>query len=162
MGGMIVLSKPAGTFWGSRKSLVGVLQAINRCEGSMAKLMDVSNRREAGPGNEPAKELRPSRPAGGDAQRTPTPAAPGHPDPAGLRGTPGRVVRAYEEWFWGYHEDPAEYLQRTFEEVAGYDEIVVLRDIRFESHCEHHIAPIVGKVHIGYLPRNRVVGISKL
>ena len=84
------------------------------------------------------------------------------PDREGLRGTPGRVVRAYEEWFWGYTEDPAEYLQRTFEEVAGYDEVVVLRDIRFESHCEHHMAPIVGRVHVGYLPRNRVVGISKL
>jgi GTP cyclohydrolase I len=85
-------------------------------------------------------------------------------DPAreGLRGTPARVVRAYEEWFAGYFDDPREYLQRTFEEVAGYDEIVLLRDIRFESHCEHHIAPIIGSVHIGYLPRKRVVGISKL
>ena len=73
-----------------------------------------------------------------------------------------RVVRAYEEWFAGYFEDPREYLKRTFEEVAGYDEIVLLRDIRFESHCEHHIAPIIGRVHIAYLPRNRVVGISKL
>src|SRR5262249_61460404 len=81
MGGMIVLSKPAGTFWGSRKSLVGVLQAINRCEGSMAKLMDVSNRREAGPGTEPAKDLRPSPPAAGDAARTPNPGARGGPDP---------------------------------------------------------------------------------
>ena len=73
-----------------------------------------------------------------------------------------RVVRAYEEWFAGYFEDPGEYLHRTFEEVAGYDEMVLLRDIRFESHCEHHIAPIIGRVHIGYLPRRRVVGISKL
>ena len=80
----------------------------------------------------------------------------------GLRGTPARVVRAYEEWFAGYFEDPREYLQRTFEEVAGYDEMVLLRDIRFESHCEHHIAPIIGRVHIGYLPRRRVLGISKL
>jgi GTP cyclohydrolase I len=79
-----------------------------------------------------------------------------------LVGTPARVVRAYEEWFSGYFEDPREYLKRTFEEVAGYDEIVVLRDIRFESHCEHHIAPIIGRVHIGYLPRSRVIGISKL
>ena len=70
-------------------------------------------------------------------------------------------MSAYEEWFAGYFEDPRE-LQRTFEEVAGYDEIVLLRDIRFESHCEHHMAPIIGRVHIGYLPRNRVVGISKL
>src|SRR6476660_555796 len=84
------------------------------------------------------------------------------PDREGLRGTPARVVRAYEEWFAGYFENPREYLKRTFEEVAGYDEIVLLRDIRFESHCEHHIAPIIGRVHIGYLPRRRVVGISKL
>jgi GTP cyclohydrolase I len=77
-------------------------------------------------------------------------------------GTPARVARAYEEWFAGYNEDPREYLNRTFEEIAGYDEVVVLRDIAFESHCEHHMAPIIGRVHIGYLPRNRVVGISKL
>ena len=73
-----------------------------------------------------------------------------------------RAVRAYEEWFAGYDEDPGEYLKRTFEEVAGYDEIVVLRDIRFESYCEHHLAPIIGRAHIGYLPDTRVVGISKL
>src|SRR5437899_9362786 len=85
-----------------------------------------------------------------------------NPDREGLLGTPARVVHAYEEWFAGYSENPREYLQRTFEEVGGYDEIVLLRDIRFESHCEHHIAPIIGRVHIGYLPRERVVGISKL
>lgn len=84
------------------------------------------------------------------------------PDREGLAGTPARVVRAYEEWFSGYFEDPQEYLKRTFEEVGGYDEIVLLRDIPFESHCEHHMAPIIGRVHIGYLPRDRVVGISKL
>jgi GTP cyclohydrolase I len=72
------------------------------------------------------------------------------------------VARAYEEWFSGYDEDPDELLQRTFEEVAGYDEMVLMRDIAFVSHCEHHMAPITGRVHIGYLPRNRVVGISKL
>ena len=85
-------------------------------------------------------------------------------DPAreGLLGTPARVVRAYEEWFSGYFEDARDYLQRTFKEVGGYDEMVVLRDSRFESHCEHHMAPIIGRVHIGYLPRKRVVGISKL
>jgi GTP cyclohydrolase I len=71
-------------------------------------------------------------------------------------------VRAYEEWFKGYDEDPSEYLKRTFEEVAGYDEIVLLRDVRFISHCEHHMAPVIGRAHIAYLPRNRVVGISKL
>jgi GTP cyclohydrolase I len=71
-------------------------------------------------------------------------------------------VRAYEEWYSGYNDHPRDYLKRTFEETGGYDEVVVLRDIRFESHCEHHMAPIIGRVHIGYLPRNRVVGISKL
>jgi GTP cyclohydrolase I len=85
-----------------------------------------------------------------------------NPNRDGLRATPARVVRAYEEWFSGYEDDPRVYLQRTFEEIAGYDEMVLLRDIRFESHCEHHIAPIIGRVHIGYLPRKRVVGISKL
>lgn len=84
------------------------------------------------------------------------------PDREGLAGTPARVARAYEEWFAGYAVDPKTFLQRTFQEVEGYDEIVVLRDIRFESHCEHHMAPIIGRVHIGYLPRSRVVGISKL
>jgi GTP cyclohydrolase IA len=84
------------------------------------------------------------------------------PEREGLKATPGRVARAYKEWFSGYNEDPNKYLQRTFEQVGGYDEMVVLRDIRFESHCEHHIAPIIGVVHIGYLPRNRVIGISKL
>lgn len=84
------------------------------------------------------------------------------PDREGLAATPARVARAYEEWFAGYGEDPKALLQRTFEEVDGYDEVVVLRDIRFESHCEHHMAPIIGRVHIGYLPRRRVVGISKL
>jgi GTP cyclohydrolase I len=84
------------------------------------------------------------------------------PDREGLRATPGRVARAYEEWFAGYKDHPRDYLKRTFEETGGYDEVVVLRDIRFESHCEHHMAPIIGRVHIGYLPRNRVVGISKL
>ena len=80
----------------------------------------------------------------------------------GLRGTPDRVVRSYEEFFAGYDQDPAEILTRTFEEVEGYDEVVVLRDIRVESYCEHHMVPIIGKVHIGYLPDKRVVGISKL
>ena len=85
-------------------------------------------------------------------------------DPAreGLRDTPARVARAYEDWFSGYAIDPTEYLRRTFEEVAGYDEMIVLRDIEFESHCEHHMAPIVGRAHVGYLPTDKVVGISKL
>ena len=84
------------------------------------------------------------------------------PDREGLIDTPARVAKAYEEWFAGYKEDPESYLSRTFEEVEGYDEMVVLRDIRFESHCEHHLAPIIGRVHIGYLPNKKVIGISKL
>jgi len=80
----------------------------------------------------------------------------------GLIDTPMRVARAYEDWFSGYDQNPVAYLQRTFEEVEGYDEMIVLRDIAFESHCEHHMAPIIGKAHIGYLPKNKVVGISKL
>ena len=84
------------------------------------------------------------------------------PDREGLLDTPGRVVRAYDEWFQGYDVDPLEYLKRTFEEVGGYDEMVVLRNIPFESYCEHHVAPIIGKAHVGYIPTDRVVGISKL
>jgi GTP cyclohydrolase IA len=80
----------------------------------------------------------------------------------GLLDTPQRVLEAYRDWFSGYEIDPAAYLRRTFEEVGGYDELVVLRDISFESHCEHHIAPIIGRVHVGYLPADKVVGISKL
>jgi len=85
-------------------------------------------------------------------------------DPAreGLIDTPKRVVRAYEDWFSGYKEDPIRFMKRTFEEVDGYDEMIVLRDIGFESHCEHHMAPIIGHAHVGYLPNNKVVGISKL
>jgi GTP cyclohydrolase I len=105
---------------------------------------------------------RPLRGAAEDAVRTLIRWSGDDPDREGLLGTPARVVRAYEEWFAGYFENPREYLKRTFEEVGGYDEIVLLRDIQFESHCEHHMAPIIGRVHIGYLPRNRVVGISKL
>jgi len=84
------------------------------------------------------------------------------PEREGLLGTPDRVVRAFDEHFAGYGKDPIEILQRTFEEVAGYDEIVLLKDIPFVSHCEHHMAPIVGHAHVGYLPDCRVVGISKL
>jgi GTP cyclohydrolase I len=85
-------------------------------------------------------------------------------DPAreGLLETPKRVVNAYRDWFSGYEVDPREYLGRTFKETAGYDEMIVLRDIEFESHCEHHMAPIIGKAHVGYLPTHKVVGISKL
>ena len=105
---------------------------------------------------------KPTRSNAEDAVRTLILWAGDNPKRQGMRGTPARVVRAYEEWFSGYAENPRDYLSRTFDEVAGYDEIVVLRDISFESHCEHHLAPIIGRVHIGYLPRNRVVGISKL
>lgn len=84
------------------------------------------------------------------------------PSREGLVDTPKRVVNAYGDWFSGYADDPREYLQRTFEEVAGYDEMIVLRDIQFESHCEHHMAPIIGRAHVGYLPNGKVVGISKL
>jgi GTP cyclohydrolase I len=84
------------------------------------------------------------------------------PNREGLRDTPARVAKAFEDWFSGYDKDPESYLTRTFEEVEGFDDMVVLRDIRFESHCEHHLAPIIGRVHVGYLPTSRVVGISKL
>ena len=84
------------------------------------------------------------------------------PTREGLRDTPQRVIDAYRDWFSGYQIDPSAYLRRTFEEVGGYDEMIVLRDISFESHCEHHMAPMIGRVHIGYLPANKVVGISKL
>ena len=80
----------------------------------------------------------------------------------GLKDTPKRVVKAYEDWFSGYNEDPKEVLKKTFSELDGYDEIIMLRDIRIESHCEHHIAPFIGSAHVAYLPKKRVVGISKL
>ena len=108
------------------------------------------------------QEHRPSRAEAEQAVRTLLRWAGDDPTREGLLGTPGRVARAFEEWFAGYDRDPVDYLQRTFEEVENYDEMVVLRDIRFESHCEHHLAPIIGRAHIGYLPRGRVVGISKL
>lgn len=108
------------------------------------------------------QEHRPSRAEAEHAVRTLLRWAGDDPTREGLLGTPGRVARAFEEWFAGYERDPVDYLQRTFEEVENYDEMVVLRDIRFESHCEHHLAPIIGRAHIGYLPSGRVVGISKL
>jgi GTP cyclohydrolase IA len=109
-----------------------------------------------------AETGRPTREEAEYAVRTLIRWAGDDPDREGLRSTPARVVRAYEEWFSGYNDHPRDYLKRTFEETGGYDEVVVLRDIRFESHCEHHMAPVIGRVHIGYLPANRVVGISKL
>ncbi|MBN9555988.1 MAG: GTP cyclohydrolase I FolE [Alphaproteobacteria bacterium] len=106
--------------------------------------------------------MRPSRAEAERAVRTLLLWAGDNPEREGLRDTPARVTRAFEEWFAGYNDDPEEYLARTFEEVDGYDEMIVLKDIRFESHCEHHLAPIIGRAHVGYLPANKVVGISKL
>ncbi len=110
----------------------------------------------------PTKAERPTVEEAEAAVRTLIRWAGDDPDREGLKATPGRVIRSYEEYFSGYKEDPIELLSRVFEEVNGYDEMVVLRDVRFESHCEHHLAPIVGKAHIAYLPDKRVVGISKL
>ncbi len=108
------------------------------------------------------KYRRPSQAEAEAAVRTLIEWAGDNPDREGLAGTPERVVRAYEEFFAGYNEDPVAVLATTFEETAEYDEMIVLRDIRLESHCEHHLVPILGKAHIGYLPAGRVVGISKL
>jgi GTP cyclohydrolase IA len=122
----------------------------------------VGGKNERGKAAAANRSERPSRAEAEEAVRTLIRWAGDDPNREGLLATPGRVVRAYEEWFSGYNDHPRDYLKRTFEETGGYDEVVVLRDIRFESHCEHHMAPIIGRVHIGYLPRNRVVGISKL
>lgn len=105
---------------------------------------------------------RPTREEAEDAVRTLIQWAGDDPAREGLVGTPDRVVRAYEEFFAGYSEDPHSVLDRTFKETSNYDEMVVLRDIRLESHCEHHMVPIIGKAHVGYLPQGRVVGISKI
>ncbi|NIV17123.1 MAG: GTP cyclohydrolase I FolE [Woeseiaceae bacterium] len=108
------------------------------------------------------KPRKPGRKQAEEAVRTLLLWAGDDPGREGLIDTPKRVVAAYEDWFKGYKQDPVRYLRRTFEEVEGYDEMIVLRDIEFESHCEHHMAPIIGKAHIGYLPDNKIVGISKL
>ena len=110
----------------------------------------------------PAEFSRPTRDEAEQAITTLLRWAGDNPSREGLRDTPARVARAFEDWFSGYNIDPEDYLKRTFEEVEGYDEMIVLRDIRFESHCEHHLAPIIGKAHVAYLPTNKVVGISKL
>ncbi len=106
--------------------------------------------------------MRPSREEAERAVQTLLRWAGDDPSREGLRDTPKRVVDAYEDWFSGYAQDPEDYMKRTFEEVEGYDDMIVLKDIRFESHCEHHLAPIIGRAHVGYLPTNKVVGISKL
>ncbi len=108
------------------------------------------------------KPARPSRKDAEEAVRTLLLWAGEDTRREGLLDTPARVARAYEDWFKGYKEDPLVFMKRTFKEVEGYDEMIVLRDIRFESHCEHHMAPIIGRAHVGYLPSNKVVGISKL
>ncbi len=105
---------------------------------------------------------RPSREEAEKAVHTLLRWAGDDPGREGLADTPKRVAKAFEDWFSGYAQDPEDYLKRTFEEVEGYDDMVVLKDIRFESHCEHHLAPIIGRAHVGYLPTKRVVGISKL
>jgi GTP cyclohydrolase I len=110
-------------------------------------------------------EIMPARPSREEAEaaiHTLLRWAGDDPEREGLRDTPARVARAFEDWFSGYEVDPEEFMRRTFEEVEGYDDMIVLKDIRFESHCEHHLAPIIGRAHIGYLPTNKVVGISKL
>ena len=107
-------------------------------------------------------DSRPSRDEARAAVRTLIQWAGDDPDREGLLDTPDRVVRSYEEFYSGYGQDPVEILKKTFEETNGYDEMVVLKDIEISSHCEHHMAPIIGRVHIGYLPNKGVVGISKL
>ena len=105
---------------------------------------------------------KPSREEAMDAVRTMIAWAGDDPRREGLLETPKRVIKAYEEFFAGYDMDPDEILNKTFEEVAGYDEMIIIKDIRLESHCEHHMVPILGKAHLAYIPNNRVVGISKL
>jgi GTP cyclohydrolase I len=112
--------------------------------------------------NKQPKPRKPSRKQAEEAVRTLLLWAGEDTRREGLLDTPQRVAKAYEDWFSGYKVNPYQFLKRTFEEVEGYDEMIVLRDIPFESHCEHHMAPIIGKAHVGYLPRNKVVGISKL
>ena len=111
---------------------------------------------------QPPKARKPSRKKTEEAIHTLLLWAGEDPRREGLIDTPKRVARAYEDWFSGYKDYPVNFLERTFKEVEGYDEMIVLRDIAFESHCEHHMAPIIGKAHVGYLPDRKVVGISKL
>jgi GTP cyclohydrolase I len=129
--------------------------------GSIGTSLD-EDRAVATSEKKPRKPRRPSRKQAEEAIRTLLLWAGEDPRREGLVDTPKRVVTAYEDWFSGYKEDPVKFMKRTFEEVEGYDEMIVLRDIGFESHCEHHMAPIIGRAHVGYLPNSKVVGISKL
>ncbi len=122
--------------------------------------MDTLFKMPGGDRAEPVK--RPSRAEAEDAVRTLLAWAGDDPAREGLRDTPKRVVKAYEEWFQGYNEDPVTYLSRTFDDVKGYDDMVMLRDIDVESHCEHHMAPFLGTAYVAYMPTHAVVGISKL
>lgn len=124
---------------------------------SKVKLIDDLNEAQKA-----AEARRPSRENAEEAVRTLIKYAGDDPAREGLLGTPDRVVRSYEEFFSGYFDNPADILKRTFEEVEGYDEMVLLKNIDFVSHCEHHMVPIIGKAHVAYLPKSRVVGISKL
>ncbi len=124
--------------------------------------LETATPEEEAESSESRTEKRPSRREAEAAVRTLLRWAGDDPDREGLLDTPKRVAKAYREWFAGYDDDPETYLERTFEETDGYDEMVLLRDIRMESFCEHHMAPIIGTAHVGYLPDKRVVGISKL
>lgn len=131
-------------------------------EGSRGKKASQASGRGKRVDNSSAAPARPSREEAEQAVRVLLRWAGDDPAREGLLDTPARVVRAYEEFFEGYALDPREILARTFSEVEGYDEMVVLKDIRFESYCEHHMVPIIGRAHVAYLPNHRVVGISKL
>jgi GTP cyclohydrolase IA len=131
-------------------------------EGPRAKKGDQTSQRGKKAGASASTTVRPTRGEAEDAVRVLLRWAGDDPAREGLLDTPSRVVRSYEEFFAGYAQDPREILARTFSEVDGYDEMVVLKDIRFESYCEHHMVPIIGRAHVAYLPDHRVVGISKL
>jgi GTP cyclohydrolase IA len=141
---------------------------VSRPERRQQELESMSKRKTANKAAEPVAVqttgdlARPSRTEAEDAVRVLLRWAGDDPSREGLLDTPARVVRAYEEFFRGYQLEPAEILSRTFSEVDGYDEMIVLKDIRFESYCEHHMVPIIGRAHVAYLPNHRVVGISKL
>ncbi len=137
--------------------MVNPLEPLNFAERQDATRAAADAEAESAPDS-----AKPSRKEAEEAVRTLLRWAGDDPSREGLVDTPRRVVDAYREFFGGYDADPVEILRRTFEETDGYDEIVLLRDIRFESHCEHHMAPIIGRAHLAYLPHHRVVGISKL